>query len=53
MAKIWKNKPENEGSAKNLVYRLRRKISGSEYTITSKRGKGYLFEKKQNGDGEE
>jgi DNA-binding response OmpR family regulator len=42
---IWK-RPMNEdsGAAKQAISRLRAKIEGSGYTITFKRGEGYMFE---------
>ena len=42
---VWSEPPGSAGAVKNLVYRLRQKIAGSGYAITSHRGKGYLFEK--------
>ena len=42
---VWSRPPRSEGAAKNLVSRLRRKISGSGYSIRSHRGKGYVFGK--------
>lgn len=37
--------PENDTSVKNTIYRLRKKLDGSGFTITAERGKGYCFEK--------
>jgi len=44
--KVWgQNIVEEDSSVKNAVYRLRKKLSGSGYTINSERGEGYCFEK--------
>ena len=44
--KIW-NAPlsNNDGAVKNTIYKLRKKLSASGYTITSTRGEGYVFER--------
>ena len=44
--KIWKTSYTNDDSAlKNAVSKLRKKLDGSGYTVTSKRGEGYLLER--------
>ena len=41
---IWKRNANSDyGALKTAIYRLRKKIEGSEYRIHSKRGKGYRF----------
>ncbi|MDL2258576.1 winged helix-turn-helix domain-containing protein [Eubacteriales bacterium OttesenSCG-928-K08] len=43
---VWKQSKEGNAQAiKSAVYRLRKKILGSGYTIVSKRNAGYCFEK--------
>ncbi|GHS99222.1 DNA-binding response regulator [Synergistales bacterium] len=42
--KIWVSPmTEDDGAVKNTVYRLRKKLSGSEYFIRADRGEGYRF----------
>jgi len=44
--KIWKTPFTNDDCAlKNAVSKLRKKLGGSGYTVTSKRGAGYLLER--------
>ncbi|MBS7007012.1 response regulator transcription factor [Anaerostipes sp.] len=45
---VWKL-PElgDAGAVKTVVSRLRKKLEGSGYTITSERGRGYCFQKKK------
>lgn len=35
---------EDDSAVKNAVYRLRKKLEGTGYTITARRGEGYRFE---------
>jgi len=43
---VWGQKPvDNDTSVKNAVYRLRKKLIKSGFTITFERRKGYCFEK--------
>ena len=37
---------DDDSSLKNMVYRLRKKLNGSGYTITAERGEGYMLERK-------
>ena len=42
---VWRQPMADDDSAvKNTVYRLRKKLEGSGYTITTRRGEGYRFE---------
>jgi DNA-binding response OmpR family regulator len=42
---IWgQSMAEDSSAMKNMIYRLRKKQSGSGYTITNERGEGYCFE---------
>jgi len=42
--KVWgQSIVEADSSVKNTVYRLRKKMAGSGYTINSERGEGYCF----------
>lgn len=42
---VWRQPMADDDSAvKNAVYRLRKKLEGSGYTITARRGEGYRFE---------
>ena len=44
--KVWSMKLiEEDTSLKNAIYRLRKKLEGSGFTITTKRGEGYIFER--------
>ncbi|MDR2568998.1 MAG: response regulator transcription factor [Oscillospiraceae bacterium] len=44
--KVWGLElPDDDSSLKNTVYRLRKKLEGSGYTIASERGEGYIFER--------
>ena len=44
--KVWSMKLiEDDTSLKNAIYRLRKKLEGSGFTITTKRGVGYVFER--------
>ena len=44
--KAWMQKMTGDESAlKNTVYKLRKKLEGSGYTVTSARGEGYIFER--------
>ncbi|MCL1835541.1 MAG: response regulator transcription factor [Oscillospiraceae bacterium] len=44
--KAWGEKePPEDSSLKNIVYRLRKKLEGSGYTISAERGEGYIFER--------
>ena len=43
--KVWKQlMVKDDGALKNIVYKLRKKLSASGYTITNERGSGYIFE---------
>lgn len=42
---VWRQPMADDDSAvKNAVYRLRKKLEGSGFTITARRGEGYQFE---------
>jgi len=44
--KVWGQEIlDDDSSLKNTVYRLRKKLEGSGYTITAERGEGYIFER--------
>ncbi len=44
--RVWKQPmAEDDGAIKNAVYKLRKKLSGSGYTVVNTRGEGYCFEK--------
>ncbi len=44
--KIWRqSKVKDDTSLKNLVYKLRKKLSGSDYSITNDRNQGYSFKR--------
>ncbi|MDR0905206.1 MAG: response regulator transcription factor [Oscillospiraceae bacterium] len=44
--KVWKAPMnDNDSAVKNMVYRLRKKLEGSGYTISASRNEGYSFEK--------
>ena len=43
--KVWNAVMNKDDSAlKNTVYKLRKKLTGSGYTIANERDKGYCFE---------
>ncbi|MCL1829540.1 MAG: response regulator transcription factor [Oscillospiraceae bacterium] len=44
--KVWGREMAGDaGSLKTMIYRLRKKLEGSGYTITAERGEGYIFER--------
>jgi len=44
--KVWgMKKIDDDSSLKNTVYRLRKKLEGSGYTIAAERGEGYMLER--------
>ncbi len=44
--RVWKQPMANDdGALKNVVYKLRKKLTGSGYTIVNMRGEGYCFER--------
>jgi len=44
--KVWGQKLlDDDSTLKNTVYRLRKKLEGSGFTIAAERGEGYIFER--------
>ena len=44
--KVWgQDMTVDDSAIKNAIYRLKKKLAGSEYTINAERGEGYRFER--------